>query len=133
MEELVLLILAEIGSFIFNAIIYSPWDILLALFEDKSEQPHYFLAVIFTFLAAAAFASISVWILDEPIIPFGWARLMNLFLTPFVAGHIALKMSQRRGQKGLDSNNKFHYLVAFIFTLTFVGTRYVLTTISTQQ
>ncbi len=128
MEELILLILAEVGGFIFNAIIYSPWDILLSFFEDKSDKPHYFIGIIFTFLAAVALASISVWILNERIIPFGWARLLNLLLTPFVAGHIALKMSRRRGHKGIDSNNRFHYVVAFLFTLTFVGTRYVLTT-----
>ncbi len=128
MEELVLLALAEIGGFILNAIFYFPWDILLSFFENKSEKPIYILAIIFTFLTAALLASISVWILDEPLIPFGWARLLNLCLTPFVAGYIALRMSRRRGQRGIDSNNKFHYFVAFLFTLTFVGTRYVLTT-----
>jgi ABC-type molybdate transport system permease subunit len=127
MEELILLALAEIGSFIFNAILYFPWDMLMAVFEEKSRKPIYIVAIILTILVAVALAKLSVWILDEPIIPFGWARLINLCLAPFVAGYIALRMSRRRGNRGKHSNSKFHYFVAFVFTLAFVATRYVAT------
>ncbi len=128
MEELILLVLAEIGGFIFNAIAYFPWDILVAIFEEQSKKPIYIIAIILTIAVAAALAKLSVWILEEPIIPFGWARLINLCLAPFVAGYIALKMSRLRDRRGKDSNSKFHYFVAFVFTLTFIGTRYVATT-----
>ncbi len=128
MEEVALFILIEIGGFILNSIIYFPWDFLVAFGEGKSNKPNYILVVILSILVAAVLAKISVLVLQEAIIPFGWARVVNLLLAPLVAGYVAFKMSNRREQAGKNSKGNFHYIVAFLFTFTFIGTRYVLTT-----
>lgn len=128
MEELALYIIVEIGGFLLNAIIYFPWDFLMVFFEERSKKPTYLAAILLSILTGTLIGYISVKLIGGALIPFDWLRLINLILAPFVAGYIALLTSRRREKKRKSSDSKFHYIVAFLFTLSFIATRYVLTT-----
>ena len=129
MEELILVILTFVGEILLESLIYFPWDIFMVSREKKKDgELNAFGWLLISLFAGMAVGGISVWILSSAMLLFSWLRVANLLIAPLLAGGFALRMSKRRNQKEIDSNNKLHYFIAFVFTAGVIGVRFVLTT-----
>lgn len=110
-----------------DSLIYFPWDIFVVSYERKREGELNKLGWwLLSLILGIVVGWLSLAIVQEVVLQNTWLRILNLILAPFMAGIIALKMSRRRHRKALITDNKFHYLVGFLFTLGFVAARYVL-------
>lgn len=129
MEEILVIIVSFVGEILLESLLYFPWDIFITSFEKRKEGELNRVGWGFgSLFIGMAIGAISVKLFSDAILPFSWLRILNLILAPLFAGIIALRMSKRRNQKNLTSDNKLHYLIAFLFTLGMIGTRLVLTT-----
>ncbi len=129
MEEILFIIISFVGQLLLESLLYFPWDIFMVSYEKKREGDiNTFGWLFISLIIGIAVGAASVAILSSAVIPISWLRVINLIVAPFLAGAVALRMSKRRNQKGLTSNNKLHYLVSFFFTLGILGIRFVLTT-----
>ena len=127
MEELIVFILSFVGELLVEILLYFPWDLFVGSYErKKDEELNVFGWCILSLLIGIGVGAFTVFVVPNIIFDSSWLRITNLILAPFIAGFIALKMSKRRGQKHLNSNNKLHYLVGFLFTFGLVCTRYVM-------
>jgi len=128
MEEVLFIILSFLGELFVESLLYFPWDIFMVSYEKRREGSINKFGWAFISLLVGLFIGwISVLLFSSAMLPFSWLRLVNLIAAPLIAGTIALRMSKRRNQKSLSSDNKFHYLIAFLFTLGLLGIRFILT------
>jgi hypothetical protein len=127
MEELIILVLSFIGELLIESLIYFPWDLFIGSYERKNEgKLNTFGWCVVSLFLGIGMGYASTLIFPNIIFDYTWLRIINLLVAPLLAGALAVKMSKRREQKDLTTNNKLHYLVGFLFTLGLVGARYVL-------
>lgn len=128
MEEILIVVITFLGQLLLESLLYFPWD-MFVIFHEKYRGGKYnkFGWALISLLVGMTVGIISVGIFSDAVLPFSWLRVLNLIVAPFLAGALALRMSRRRNQKELTSDNKLHYLVAFLFTLGLLGVRFVFT------
>lgn len=126
MEEALIVIITFLAQLLLESLVYFPWDILLVLRERRREgKSNKYGWALISLLMGTIIGGVSVGLFSNAVLPFSWLRVLSLVVAPFLAGALALRMSRRRNQKKLTSDNKLHYLVAFLFTLGFLGVRFV--------
>ena len=129
MEEILIVIITFLGKLLIESLLYFPLDIFI-IFREKygGVKADRFGWVLLSLLAGIVIGGVSVVLFSNAVLPFGWLRVLSLIMAPFLAGAIALRMSRRRNQKHLNSDNKLHYMAAFLFTLGLLGIRFIFTT-----
>lgn len=127
MEEVILFVLSFLGELLLESLAYFPWDLFVISYEKRKDgEINRFGWCLLSLILGIGLGSASTLIYSKIILDAGWLRIANLILAPLLAGAIAVKMSRRREQKEITTNNKFHYLIGFLFTLGLVATRYVM-------
>ena len=127
MEELIVLILYYVGEILLQSIMFFPWKLVITSRENKADyQLNTFGWLFLSLLVGIGFGYISILILPSAVLSHGWLRLANLIIAPSLAGAIAVKLSASRQKKGKVSEKRFHFIMAFVFTLGVVCTRIVM-------
>ena len=129
MEEIIIIVISFIGELFIESLLYFPWDIFMVSYEKRREgNINKFGWSFASLLVGMLIGWISVLLFSSAMLPFSWLRVVNLIVAPLIAGSLALRLSKRRNKKSLSSDDKFHYLIAFLFTLGLIGIRLLLTT-----
>lgn len=81
------------------------------------------LAVPFYLALGAGAGWLSVWLMPSAVLPAGAWRWVNLIVSPFVAGGVAMAVGAWRRRRGEPTVRLDHFAWAFLFALALAAVR----------
>jgi hypothetical protein len=125
-EEIVLVLLQLVGELLVEILIYLPFDWPLPKTRDL-ERTGPGVAILYVLLGATL-GGLSIAVLPDVLLPYGWLRLLNLVLAPLVCGAVSWQVARwrARGSRGTRPRNHFWYGAGFVFA--FATVRFIFAT-----
>jgi hypothetical protein len=125
LEALIIVALQFAFELLLEIVLWFPWDMLLLWRHEKGiKLPGAWPIVAGGALLGAMLAAMSLVVVPHTILVLAWARVANLFITPFLCGAAALAMARKRRRRGRAPNASVHFWFALLFSMTFVAIRF---------
>lgn len=123
MEEAIIVVLQIFFEILFNSMVSLPFDWFFGWRELDEGWTGCLLPMLFLIVGAGC-GWISLLLLPKLLIPLVWLRLINLILSPVVAGSMAAFIASQRDKLTSRDQLRVHFFNAFLFTLAFTAVRW---------
>lgn len=97
---------------------------LHAVAEPFRKQPNVWVAVLGYLLLGGLVGALSLWIFPQHMTRDGWPRLVNLVVTPVLAGLAMTLMGRWRARRGDPVLRIDRFACGYLFALTVAVVRY---------
>ncbi len=122
MEELLIFLI----QILIEALAYFPWDILLySRSESGPPLPKLVGWALLSLLAGVFIGGLSALVFaPHVLLKYGWLRVLNLVLAPYIAGALATKFALKRVGPKNPHVIRLHFWSAVMFTFGLVVVRF---------
>lgn len=126
MEEILVIILQITFELALELLVYAGLDFTAWSFTREEEHGSAGCGAMFVFfLIGAGLGALLNQFHPQPILAYGWLRIINLVAAPLLAGGIAWLFADWRRRRGAKILPSLHFFFAFWFVLGFDLVRFI--------